>query len=137
MTVLIDSNVLLDIITEDPTWFGWSSSSLEEAADSSRVVVNAIIYAETSVRFTQVEDVDDVLADAGIERVDIPFDAAFLAGKAFAMYRKRSGVKTAVLSDFFIGAHAAVSGYRLMTRDSARIRTYFPQVRLITPGAIS
>ena len=134
MTVLIDSNVLLDIITEDPTWLEWSSRALEEVADSARVVINAIIYAETSVRFTQVEDVDDVLAEAGIERVDIPFEAGFLAGKAFAAYRKRAGVKTAVLSDFFIGAHAAVGGYRLMTRDASRVRTYFPQVRLITPG---
>lgn len=134
MTVLIDSNVLLDIFTEDPTWFEWSSRALEEAADSSRVVINAVIYAETSVRFMQVEDVDDVLAEAGIERVDIPFEAAFLAGKAFAAYRKRAGVKTAVLSDFFIGAHAAVAGYRLMTRDASRVRTYFPQVRVITPG---
>ncbi|MFM9862255.1 MAG: type II toxin-antitoxin system VapC family toxin [Micropepsaceae bacterium] len=135
MTVLIDSNVLLDIITEDPTFLEWSSRTLEEVADSARVVINAVIYAETSVRFMQIEDVDDVLAEAGIERVDIPFEAAFLAGKAFAAYRKRSGVKTAVLSDFFIGAHAAVAGYRLMTRDISRVRTYFPQVRLITPIA--
>jgi hypothetical protein len=134
MTALVDSNVLLDIITEDQTWFGWSSQALEDAANASRIVVNTVIYAESSVRFSKIEDMDDMLARAGIERADIPFEAGFLAGKAFSAYKKRAGTKSSVLADFLIGAHAAVSGFQLITRDAARVRTYFPQVTLITPG---
>lgn len=132
-TTLVDSNVLLDIITEDPVWFGWSSETLQEAADSSRVVVNVIVQAETSARFSRIEEMDDMLRRAGIERADIPLEAAFLAGKAFNAYRKRTGLKTSVLSDFFIGAHAVVGGFRLITRDAARMKTYFPQIRITSP----
>ena len=132
-TTLVDSNVLLDIITEDPVWFGWSSETLQEAADSSRVVVNVIVYAETSARFSRIEEMDEMLRRAGIERADIPFEAAFLAAKAFNAYRKRTGLKASVLSDFFIGAHAVVGGFRLITRDAARMKTYFPQIRITSP----
>ena len=134
-TTLVDSNVLLDIITEDPVWFGWSSEALQEAADSSRVVINVIVYAETSARFSRIEEMDEMLERAGIVRADIPFEAIFLAGKAFNAYRKRTGLKTSVLSDFFIGAHAAVGGFRLITRDATRMKTYFPQINIMSPKA--
>ena len=129
---LIDSSVLLDVLTEDPTWFEWSSQALLEAAEQSRLVINVVIYSEVSARFSRIEDLESALP-ALIERDQISDAAAFLAGKAYAVYRRRGGVKLSPLLDFFIGAHAAVAGYRLITRDPVRVRTYFPQVRLITP----
>ena len=131
--VLVDTNILLDVMTEDKVWQGWSSAALEEAANYSRLVINAIIYSEVSIRFTRIEDLEETLPQAMFEREPIPFEAAFLAGKAFLSYRKRGGVKTSPLPDFFIGAHAAVAGYRLLTRDATRYRTYFPTLSLITP----
>jgi predicted nucleic acid-binding protein len=131
--VLIDSNVLLDLMTEDPDWFAWSAAAVERAADRSRIVINAIIYAEISVRYSRIEDLEDALPKGMIEREAIPYEAGFLAGKAFLAYRRRGGEKRSPLPDFFIGAHAAVSGYRLMTRDAARYRTYFPGLTLIAP----
>jgi predicted nucleic acid-binding protein len=130
---LVDSNVLLDIFTQDPNWSDWSSQALSEIADSSRVVINAVIYSEVSVRFSRIEDLEEALALPVIEREPIPFEAAFLAGKAYSVYRRRGGVRLSPLPDFFIGAHAAVAGYRLLTRDPSRVRTHFPQVRVITP----
>lgn len=132
--VLVDTNILLDVMTEDKVWLDWSSAALEEAAESSRLVINAIIYAEASVRFTRIEDLEEALPLAMFEREAIPFEAAFLAGKAFLTYRERGGAKTSPLPDFLIGAHAAVAGYRLLTRDAARYRTYFPKLALIAPG---
>jgi predicted nucleic acid-binding protein len=131
--VLVDTNILLDVMTEDKVWLGWSSAALEEAADNSRLVINAIIYSEVSIRFTRIEDLEEALPQSMFEREPIPFEAAFLAGKAFLSYRKRGGTKTSPLPDFFIGAHAAVAGYRLLTRDATRYRTYFPTLSLITP----
>lgn len=131
--VLVDTNVLLDVMTEDKIWMAWSSEALEEAAESSRLVINAIIYAEASIRFTRIEDLEEALPQAMFEREPLPFEAAFLAGKAFLAYRKRGGAKTSPLPDFLIGAHAAVAGYQLLTRDAARYRTYFPKLSLITP----
>lgn len=131
--VLIDSNVLLDIMTEDPRWFSWSAHALERAADSSRVLINPIVYAEVSVRYSRIEDLDEALPKGMIEREEIPYEAAFLAGKSFLAYRRRGGTKLSPLPDVFIGAHAAVAGYRLMTRDAARYRTYFPKLSLVTP----
>lgn len=129
--VLVDSNVLLDIVSEDPRWFGWSSRALEQAGDRSRLVVNPVIFAEVSVRFTRIEDLDEALST--FDREPIPFAAAFLAGKCFLHYRKSGGEKRSPLPDFFIGAHAATSGYRLMTRDTRRYRAYFPKLSLISP----
>jgi predicted nucleic acid-binding protein len=132
--VLLDSNVLLDLMTEDPRWFSWSAEAVASAADSSRLVINAIIYAEVSVRYSLIEDLEAALPKALIEREALPYEAGFLAGKAFLVYRRRGGMKRSPLPDFFIGAHAAVAGYRLLTRDAARYRTYFPGLPLISPA---
>jgi predicted nucleic acid-binding protein len=133
-SILVDSNVLLDVMSEDARWFSWSANSLERAADSFRLVINPIIYAEISVRFSRIEDLDNALPKAIFEREAIPYEAAFLAGKCFVAYRRRGGSKPSPLPDFFIGAHAAVAGYRLMTRDTSRYRTYFPKLNLIAPA---
>jgi predicted nucleic acid-binding protein len=131
---LVDSNVLLDVMTEDPRWFSWSAGALEKAADSARLVVNPIIYAEVSLRYSRIEELDLALPRASFDREAIPYEAAFLAGKSFLIYRQRGGTRRSPLPDFFIGAHAAVAGYRLMTRDAARYRSYFPKLSLIAPG---
>ncbi|MDE2135358.1 MAG: type II toxin-antitoxin system VapC family toxin [Alphaproteobacteria bacterium] len=133
MAVLVDSNVLLDLMTEDPRWFRWSSQAIEAAAERTRLVINAIIYAEVSVRFMRVEDLEETLPREMFGREHLPYEAAFLAGKAFAAYRQRGGARTSTLPDFFVGAHAAVAGYELLTRDGARYRTYFPKLALIAP----
>jgi predicted nucleic acid-binding protein len=131
--VLVDSNVLLDVLTDDPLWFAWSARALERAADRFRLVINHVIYAEVSVRFAKIEDLEEALSRTLLEREAIPYEAAFLAGKAFLAYRQRGGTKRSTLPDFFIGAHAAIAGHRLLTRDSARYRTYFPKLPLIAP----
>jgi predicted nucleic acid-binding protein len=131
--VLIDSNVLLDLMTEDSEWYAWSASALARAADDSRIIINAVIYAEVSVRYSRIEDLEDALPKSIIEREAIPYEAGFLAGKAYLAYRRRGGDKRSPLPDFLIGAHAAVAGYRLLTRDVARYRTYFPRLELIAP----
>jgi predicted nucleic acid-binding protein len=131
--VLVDSNVLLDLMTEDSRWFDWSAQAISEAADSFRLVINPIVYAEVSVRYSRIEDLEVALPRAMLDREAVPYEAAFLAGKSFLAYRKRGGTKTSPLSDFCIGAHAAVAGYQLLTRDAARYRTYFPRVSLIAP----
>jgi len=134
--ILVDSNVLLDLMTEDARWFAWSAAAIESAADSARLVINAVIYAEVSVRYSRIEDVEAALPRTMFEREAIPYEAAFLAGKSFLAYRRRGGMKQSTLPDFFIGAHAAVTGYRLLTRDGARYRTYFPGLELITPDGV-
>jgi predicted nucleic acid-binding protein len=133
MTVLVDSNVILDVLTEDPGWSGWSSNALASAADRTRLVINPIIFAEVSVRFSRIEDLNAALPSDRFVREPIPYQAAFLAGKIFLQYRRRGGERGSPLPDFFIGAHAAVAGYRLLTRDAGRYRGYFPQLPLITP----
>jgi len=132
--VFIDSNVLLDLMTEDKTWFSWSADAIANAADRFRLVINAVVYAEVSVRYSRIEELDAVLPKAMFDREAIPYGAAFLAGKAFLTYRKSGGARRSPLPDFLIGAHAAVAGYRLLTRDAARYRTYFPKLTLISPG---
>ena len=132
--VLIDSNVLLDLMTEDARWFSWSAEALQQAADRHRLVVNPVIYAEVSIRYSRIEDLDAALPRATFDREAIPYEAAFLAGKSFLAYRKRGGTRRSPLPDFFIGAHAAVAGYRLLTRDANRYRTYFPRLSLIAPN---
>jgi predicted nucleic acid-binding protein len=131
--VLIDSNVLLDLLTEDPRWFSWSAEAVAKAANRFRLVINPIIYAEVSIRFLRIEDMEAALPRAMFDREAIPYEAAFLAGKSFLRYRQRGGMKRSPLPDFFIGAHAAVAGYQLLTRDAARYRVYFPKLLLITP----
>ena len=131
--VLVDSNVLLDVMTEDASWLSWSMSAIERAADTSRLVINPVIYAEASVRFTKIEELDAALPSDLFEREPIPYEAAFLAGKAYLAYRRRGGTRRSPLPDFFIGAHAAVSSYGLLTRDSARYRADFPKLSLIAP----
>jgi predicted nucleic acid-binding protein len=131
--VLVDSNVLLDLMTEDSRWFAWSARAISDAADNVRLVINPIIYAEVSIRYSRIEDLEAALPRAMLDREAVPYEAAFLAGKSFLAYRRRGGRKTSPLCDFFIGAHAAVAGYRLLTRDAVRYRTYFPRVSLIAP----
>jgi hypothetical protein len=132
--VLVDSNVLLDVMTEDPQWFSWSAKTLANAAETIRLVINPVIYAEISIRYSRIEDLDDALPRTLVERQALPYEAAFLAGKAFLVYRKRSGTRRSPLPEFFIGAHASIAGYSLLTRDAARYRAYFPKLRLIAPG---
>lgn len=132
---LVDSNVLLDILTQDTRWSVWSARALSEAADRQRLVINAMVYAEISAHYSRVEDLEATLPTTMLEREPIPFAAAFLAGKCFLAYKHRGGVKQSPLPDFFIGAHAAVAGYTLITRDASRYRTYFPGLPLIAPDA--
>jgi predicted nucleic acid-binding protein len=131
---LIDSNVLLDLMTEDAKWFSWLAAAVERAADRSRLVINAIIYAEVSVRYSHIENLDAALPKEMFDREALPYEAAFLAGKSFLAYRRRGGTKRSPLPDFFIGAHAAIAGYQLLTRDASRYRPCFPRLRLITPS---
>ena len=133
-SVLVDSNVLLDIMTEDPQWFSWSADALARAAETMRLVINPIIFAEVSIRYSRIEDLNDALPLTFVEREPLPYEAAFLAGKAFLIYRKHSGVRRSPLPDFFIGAHASIARYTLLTRDAGRYRTYFPKLPLITPS---
>ena len=135
MEILVDSNVILDIVTEDKKWFPWSSQTLEKYAETHTLVINPIIYAEVSVGFDRIEDVEEVLPSAFFRRDPIPWEAAFLAAKCFLAYRRKKGKKISPLPDFFIGAHAAVVGIPLLTRDIARYRTYFPKLKIITPGS--
>lgn len=131
--VLVDSNVLLDVLTEDPRWFSWSAPALARYADEAVLAINPMIYAEVSIRFARIEDLEEALAPQLFERHPLPWEAAFLAGKCFLKYRKRGGRKDSPLPDFYIGAHAAVAGMTLLTRDATRYRTYFPRLRLISP----
>ena len=135
--VLVDANVLLDVMTEDPRWLAWSAQAIERAADRYRLVINPVIYAEVSIRYSRIEDLDAALPKALLDREPIPYEAAFLAGKAFSAYRRRGGTKSLPLPDFYIGAHAAIAGYSLMTRDAARYRTYYPKLSLIAPDGAS
>jgi len=131
--VLVDSNVLLDLMTEDTRWLSWSAEAVESAADRFRLLINPIIYAEVSMRYSRIEDLEAALPKAMLDREAIPYEAAFLAGKCFLVYRQRGGAKRSPLPDFFIGAHAAVAGYRLLTRDAARYRGYFPRLSFDRP----
>jgi hypothetical protein len=130
---LVDANVLLDIVTEDPTWYAWSSEALATAADSATLAINPVIYAEVSIGFARIEELDVALPPDAFRCDPIPWEAAFLAGKCFLAYRRRGGTKRSPLPDFFIGAHAAVRGHTLLTRDPTRYRTYFPTVTMIHP----
>lgn len=135
--ILVDTNVLLDVVEDDRTWADWSQRQLDAAALRGPICINPVIYAELSMAFARIEELESVVSDGGLEVEEVPREALFLAGKVFLRYRQRSRavVKRNVLPDFFIGAHAAVRGMRILTRDVARYRTYFPTVELISPKA--
>jgi predicted nucleic acid-binding protein len=131
---LVDSNVIVDVRTEDAAWYAWSAAALADAADRYQLAINPIIYAEVSVDADRIEDLDAQLPEPDYLRLPLPYDAGFLAAKAFVSYRRAGGERHAPLPDFYIGAHAAVDGLTLLTRDAARYRTYFPGVTLISPS---
>lgn len=131
--VLIDSLILLDLITDDPEWADWSETTLAALANEAVLVINPIIYAEVSVDFNRIEDVDEALPPDVFRREPLPYEAGFLAGKCHRDYRRRGGPRASVLPDFYIGAHAAIRGYRLLTRNAPRFRSYFPTIQLIAP----
>jgi predicted nucleic acid-binding protein len=134
VTVLVDSNVLLDVLTEDPVWYEWSASALAAAADTGHLILNPLVYAEVSVGFDRIESLDDALPADLFMRAPLPWSAAFLAGKCFVAYRRAGGSRRSPLPDFYIGAHAAVDGFTLLTRDASRYRTYFPRLPVIAPA---
>lgn len=131
--VLVDANVLLDVLTDDPQWYTWSSARLDECAAEAQLCINPIIYAEVSVGFTRIEDLDQALSHDDFVRLELPWEAGFLAGKAFLQYRRANGSRNSPLPDFYIGAHAAIDGMTLLTRDARRYRSYYPKVELICP----
>ena len=131
--ILVDSNILIDVIGNDPVWAERSSQALAAAADAAELAINPIIYAEISVAFPTEAALEVILEPAGLRRLDLPCQAAFIAGKAFLDYRRRGGARTSPLPDFYIGAHAAIAGFALLTRDLSRYRTYFPRLELLTP----
>lgn len=130
---LVDSSVVLDVVTADPAWAAWSEDALAKARDEGRLVINPIVYAEVSIAFDRIEELDEAVPAGDFDREQLPYEAGYLAGKAFVAYRRRGGERRSPLPDFYIGAHAAVRGYRLLTRDAVRCRTYFPSVELIAP----
>lgn len=130
--VMVDSNVLLDLFTDDPAWAAWSEARLGEAFDAGQVVINPLVYAEISVAFERIETLNAALPEQ-LGREDLPWEAAFLAGKCFVDYRRRGGTRRSPLPDFYIGAHAAVTGRALLTRDASRYRTLLPALTLICP----
>ncbi len=133
--VLVDTNILVDVFENDPLWVDWSVSQMRAQSKVNQLVINPVIYAELSLAFSTAETLDRSVDALGLTMAEIPRPALFLAGKAFAQYRRQGGIKVNVLSDFFIGAHAAVSRYPILTRDVRRYATYFPTVVLIAPLA--
>lgn len=131
---LVDSNVLLDVLTEDRDWLAWSSGALAKCADQGPLLINPLIYAEVSIGFDRIEELDEALDPSIFQRRPLPWEAAFLAGKCFLRYRRRGGARSSTLPDFYIGAHALVEGLTLVTRDATRYRTYFPRLPLVAPG---
>ena len=130
---LVDSNVILDVLTDDAEWGDWSAAMLADAARGGPLAINSIIYAEVSVRFERIEDLDEALPESYYRRLPLPFEAAFLTGQCFMKYRKRGGTRPTPMPDFYIGAHAALAGLTLLTRDAKRYRDYFPTLRIIAP----
>jgi len=133
MATLVDSNVILDVITEDAEWLDWSASMIRDAAQRGRLVINPLIYAEVSCGYERIEDLDDALPPEFFVREPLPWAAAFLAAKAFVRYRRQGGARRTPLPDFYIGAHAALAGHTLLTRDPRRYRSYFPKLQIIAP----
>jgi predicted nucleic acid-binding protein len=132
---LVDTNVLLDLVTDDPNWAYWSIGQLEAASLNGPLLINDVVYAELAVRYDRIENLEAFLSEAGFAMAPMPRAALFLAGKVFTQYRKSGGSRTGVLPDFFIGAHAAVNELPLLTRDIGRYRIYFPSLKLIAPDA--
>lgn len=132
---LVDSNVLLDVATEDPRWFGWSSEALSTAARTVPLLINPLVYAEVSANYDTVEELDEALPEALFRRAPLPYPAGFVAARAFLAYRSRGGARRSPLPDFYVGAHAAVDRLGLVTRDARRYRSYFPTVELIAPDS--
>lgn len=132
--VLIDSNILLDVATDDPNWGDWSARALAEAAEHTMLIINPIIYAEVSIGYTTIEALDAALPAVLYLREPLPWEAGFLAGKSFLLYRRRGGLRTSPLPDFYVGAHAAIGSLALLTRDEARYRTYFPKIEILAPA---
>jgi predicted nucleic acid-binding protein len=133
LDILVDSNIILDIVTEDHRWFEWSSATLSRLVEKHALAINPIIYAEVSIGFERIEEMEAILPTDYFRRLPLPWEAAFLAGKCFQRYRRKGGEKRSPLPDFFIGAHAAVAGMALLTRDWARYKTYFPKLQIIRP----
>lgn len=131
--LLVDTNVLVDVLQDDPQWADWSIGQLRAQSKVHELAINPITYAEMSLSFSTLESLDDVVDSLGLSMRDMPRPALFLAAKAFAQYRRRGGSKNQVLPDFLIGAHAAVEGWQLLTRDASRFRTYFPRLQVISP----
>ncbi len=131
--VLVDSNIVLDVFLNDPKWADWSESKLDEYDQLGILYINSIIYSEISIGFKRIEDLESAIAKAGLQMLEIPKEALFLAGKVYLKYKKRKGTKRTPLPDFFIGAQAAVQNLDLVTRDVSRYQSYFPTVKLITP----
>ena len=129
----MDANVLLDVLTDDPQWYAWSAAQLDACAATAELCISPIIYAEVSVGFAGIEELDDALSPDAFTRLELPWEAGFLAGKAFVRYRRARGSRTSPLPDFYIGAHAAIDEMALLTRDAKRYRTYYPTVELICP----
>ncbi|MGI2026839.1 type II toxin-antitoxin system VapC family toxin [Endozoicomonas acroporae] len=132
--ILIDSCVLLDLLTNDKNWADWSENILEQYSQSNSLFINSMVYTEISIGFKTIEEIDETLTEMGIKVLEMPREALFLAGKVFLQYRKNKGNKTSPLPDFFIGAHALTSNFQLITRDNGKFTSYFPTLRLITPG---
>jgi predicted nucleic acid-binding protein len=130
---LVDTNVLFDSLTEDSEFFDWSAAMLEQASNTGTVAINQVVYAEVSIRYSTVEELNDDLSVDYFARLSIPWEAAFLAGRAFARYKRQGGTRRSPLPDFFIGAHAAVTGMTLLTRDARRYRAYFPKLKIVAP----
>lgn len=131
--VLVDSCVILDIMTEDPKWFEWSSEMIEEQASRSTLLINPIIYAEVSVGFKKIEELEAVISQTFFKRTPLPWEAAFLAGKIFFQYRRSGGQRSLPLPDFFIGAHAVIENFYLLTRDTKRFQHYYPTLQILSP----
>jgi predicted nucleic acid-binding protein len=132
--LLVDTNVLLDVLQDDPHWCSWSLAQLDRLSQTDTLCINAVVYAELSIAFRDIVELDQAVETMGLELLEIPREALFLAGKVFAAYRRRGGTKSGVLPDFLIGAHAAIEGMSLLTRDAARFRSNFPTLQVITPA---
>lgn len=135
VTILVDTNVLVDVLQDDPTWFEWSAAQMRSLSIVHRLAVNPIIYAELAMSYDSLDGLEEVMETSGLAFEEMPRDALFLASKAHLQYRRRGGQRQQVLPHFFIGAHAAVNGWPLLSRDAARFKTYFPALRVIAPDS--
>lgn len=133
MATLVDSNVIIDIVSDDSDWLDWSAAMLSQAAERGALVINPLIYAEVSCAFDRIEDLDDAIPQQYFQREALPWAAGFLAAQAFLRYRRRGGARRSPLPDFYIGAHAALAGHALLTRDARRYKAYFPKLKIIAP----